>query len=189
MTIYKNLSIYLSYILRHHPEDNIDLSMDKHGWVQVEELIQKINEKGKYHFDMETLKTIVEKDQKQRYQFNDSLSKIKACQGHPIPWVQPELKYIEPPPYLYHGTTTDALKLIEETGYISKMKRHAVHLQELKTKAWQSAIRRKNKNPVILKIDAKQMALDGYIFGVSVNDVWCIESVPVKFIVDRIYEL
>ena len=42
----KGVSIYLSYLLRHKPED-IGLNMDIHGWVNVEELINGINGKGK----------------------------------------------------------------------------------------------------------------------------------------------
>ena len=29
---------------------------------------------------------------------------------------------------------------------------------------------------------------DGYEFGVTENEVWCTEEVPVKYICDRIYE-
>ena len=43
MAIQEKLSIYLSYLLRHHPED-IDLHMDLHGWVDVNELIENSEE-------------------------------------------------------------------------------------------------------------------------------------------------
>ena len=42
---YKQLSIHLSYLLRHAP-DSIGLQMDKHGWVDVQELIRRVNEAG-----------------------------------------------------------------------------------------------------------------------------------------------
>ena len=57
----------------------------------------------------------------------------------------------------------------------------------LEEKAMKSAKRWK-LNPVVLKIDAKQMQMVGYIFGVSENEVWCTEKVPLKYIVDKIYE-
>ena len=38
---------YLSYILRHHPED-INIKVDKNGYVNVDELIEKINATEKY---------------------------------------------------------------------------------------------------------------------------------------------
>ena len=120
------------------------------------------------------------------YRFDDEHKKIKCCQGHSFPWVEPELNYCEPPEFLYHGTTTKALEAIEESGAIKKMKRHAVHMQADIGKAWQSA-ERWNKTPVVLKIAASEMARDGYTFGVTENEVWCTEEVPVKYICERGY--
>ena len=54
-------------------------------------------------------------------------------------------------------------------------------------KAWQSA-ERWHLKPVVLKIDSEQMYQDGFSFGKSDNDVWCVEKVPVKYISDRIYK-
>ena len=118
----KNISVYLSYILRHKPDD-INLEMDSHGWVSVDELIRKINEDDKYKLDITQLEEIVKLDDKGRYRFNENHSKIKACQGHSIVWVQPELQYTNPPTYLYHGTTTQAFQKIISSGFISKMQR------------------------------------------------------------------
>ena len=42
----KNISVYLSFLLRHRPE-TIHLSMDKHGWVLVEDLIEGVNKGGR----------------------------------------------------------------------------------------------------------------------------------------------
>lgn len=181
------LSIYLSYLLRHRPEQ-IGLDMDVRGWVPVEQLIEKVNNAKKYQIDLDILKKIVETDEKGRYRFNQDMTKIKACQGHSISWVTPGLEYMTPPKFLYHGTTTEALKKIMESGEISKMNRHAVHMQAEKEKAWKSAVRWK-KNPVILKIAALEYAKKGAVFGKTENDVWCVECVPIEYIVDRIYEI
>ena len=177
----KNISVYLSFLLRHRPE-TIHLAMDKHGWVSVEELIEGVNEAGRYQLDLDKLEDIVAQDSKGRYRFNGDHSKIKACQGHSIPWVEPELEYLAPPEFLYHGTTTDAAEKIRKSGAISKMSRHAVHLQADPEKAWQSAVRW-HRTPVVLKIDAQKMGDAGFVFGKTENDVWCTESVPVEYIV------
>ena len=66
------------------------------------------------------------------------------------------------------------------------MSRHAVHTQADINKAWQST-ERWHKTPVVLKITAKEMFRDGHKFGVTENEVWCIEEVPLKYICDRIY--
>ena len=67
-----------------------------------------------------------------------------------------------------------------------EMARHAVHMQADISKAWQSA-ERWHKIPVVLKIAASEMNKDGYRFGVTENEVWCTEEVPVKYIRDKIY--
>lgn len=180
----KNLSVYISYLLRHHPED-AKLDMDDAGWVSVSQLIDGINQYSEHEINYDRLKQIVKEDEKSRYRFNEDETKIKACQGHSIEWVVPELTYMTPPDVLYHGTTAEALEKILQSGVISKMKRHAVHMQASQEKAWQSATRWR-KEPVLLKIDAKSMAMEGFAFGKSDNDIWCTESVPVKYILDKI---
>ncbi|HRU99747.1 MAG TPA: RNA 2'-phosphotransferase [Ruminococcus sp.] len=179
------ISKYLCLLLRHQP-DKAELDMDEHGWVSVEQLISGVNRHSQYHIDRTMLESIVSADKKGRYRFDDEHKKIKCCQGHSIPWVEPELNYCEPPEYLYHGTTTKVLEAIEESRAIKKMKRHAVHMQADIDKAWQSA-ERWHKTPVVLKISASEMAHDGYTFGVTENEVWCTEEVPVKYICKRVY--
>ena len=179
------LSMYMSFLLRHHPE-SIGLDMDEHGWVFVDQLIKGINDGGKYTLDLERLERIVAEDSKGRYRLSEDKAKIKACQGHSISWVKPELKFDKPPEYLYHGTTTEALDKIMESGAIMKMSRHAVHMQADMEKAWQSALRWRKK-PVVLKIAAQKLYEAGGVFGETDNHVWCIENVPVKYIEEQIY--
>lgn len=181
----KELSKYLCLLLRHQPE-KAELDMDEHGWVSVEQLISGVNSHSSYKLDHELLERIVSEDNKGRYRFDEARERIKCCQGHSVPWVEPELEYRDPPDFLYHGTTVMALEAIESSGAIKKMKRHAVHMQADIAKAWQSA-ERWHKTPVVLKIAASEMKRDGFVFGVSENGVWCTEEVPVKYICERIY--
>ena len=179
------LSVYISRLLRHQPE-SVGLAMDVHGWVSVAELIEKINAAGRYRITEKILAEIVRTDNKGRFRYSDDGSKIKACQGHSISWVEPELTLEEPPEYLYHGTTEDSWQKIRESGFISKMGRHAVHMQADEAKAWQSA-KRWHRTPVVLKIHAAAMYADGAVFGVSDNGVWCAGSVPVNYIEAVLY--
>ena len=96
------------------------------------------------------------------------------------------MELIEPPQFLYHGTTTDAFEKIVKSSAILKMQRHHVHMQAEFQKAWSSAARWK-LTPVVLKIDAKEMYQQDYTFGKTENDVWCTEQVPVEFIIEKIY--
>lgn len=179
MSKYDELSVYLCYLLRHHPEDK-GLNMDVHGWVDIDELISKLD-----NVTRDIIDEIVATDKKGRYKIKDN--KIKCCQGHSIPWVEPELEYKEPPKYIYHGTTTVALDKIYKSGHISKMARHAVHTHADVNMAWKSA-KRWNLIPVVLKIDAESMYNDGYKLGVSENQVWCVDEIPIQYIVDTIYK-
>ena len=184
----KKLSVYMSYLLRHHPEA-AGLDMDKHGWVDTAQFIDGINGSGKHSIDMELLREIVETDNKGRYRFSEDMSRIKACQGHSVPWVEPEVEILPPPEFLYHGTTAQAFEKIKASGAISKMSRHAVHTHASPDFAWLSAERWKGKvTPVLLKIAAAKMHAEGCEFGKTENDVWCIDEVPVRFIADVIYK-
>lgn len=175
------VSFYLSYLLRHRPED-LNLDMDAHGYVDVESLIDRINAQGRYHISRNLLDEVVATDSKGRYRYSEDGCKIKACQGHSIPWVELELAVMMPPKYLYHGTTTEALERILMSGAISKMQRHAVHMQADPEKAWQSARRWKGKVPIVLKIAAEELASQGYEFGKTENDVWCCKQIPSAYI-------
>jgi len=61
---YKSTSKFISLILRHKPE-TIGITLDEHGWADVNELINGV---GKTHkIDREILEAIVAEDEKQRY--------------------------------------------------------------------------------------------------------------------------
>lgn len=181
-----SLSVYISYLLRHQPQA-AGLAMDEHGWVSVAELIDKVNAAGRYHITEQILDEIVRTDNKGRFRYNEDGTMIKACQGHSIPWVEPELTICQPPDYLYHGTTEDSWQKIRESGYISKMGRHAVHMQAEEAKVWQSA-KRWHRTPVVLVIDAAAMYANGAVFSISDNGVWCAETVPTEYIVSVLQE-
>lgn len=81
-------SRFISLILRHKPE-TIGITLDEHGWANVEELIVGVNKK--YHIDMQIIEKIVNEDDKNRYSFNEDKTMIRANQGHSIS-VDVELK-------------------------------------------------------------------------------------------------
>lgn len=180
------VSVYIAYLLRHNPGE-LNLDMDIHGWVSVSQLLDRINASGKHRLTMDALTRLVRDDNKGRYRFSDDGRFIRACQGHTISWVEPVLETGAPPSVLYHGTTEDAWEKIRNSGFISKMSRHAVHMQPDLQKAWQSA-RRWRRTPVVLKIDAERMHREGFSFAVSDNGVWCTERVPTQYILEIIRE-
>ena len=69
----QRISIYLSFLLRHHPEA-AGITLDEHGWANVSELLEGVSKR--YPLGMDLLEQIVAEDSKQRYSFNESYIKI-----------------------------------------------------------------------------------------------------------------
>lgn len=162
-----NISKYISLILRHKPEE-IGITLDEHGWANVEELIAGLS------IDMPTLEQIVATDDKQRYSFNEDKTLIRANQGHSIP-VDVELEEKEPPEYLWHGTATKYLDGIFNEGLIPKSRLY-VHLSADTDTA--IAVGSRHGKAVLFRVDAAKMHEDGYKFYLSKNGVWLTKHVP-----------
>lgn len=71
----KETSKFISLILRHQPEA-IGITLDEHGWANVDELIAGIAKTQK--IDRDILEQIVREDEKQRYSFNEDKTLIRA---------------------------------------------------------------------------------------------------------------
>lgn len=170
------LGKYLSLILRHKPEV-INITLDEHGWANVDELLIGINNRG-YYIDHQILDEIVKTNNKQRYQYNKDHTKIRANQGHSIN-VDVELKELTPPDILYHGTSCKALPLIKNQG-IKKMQRLYVHLSKDIVTA--KNVGKRHGKPVVLVIDTKAMIKDGYRFYLSNNGVWLCDDIEKIYI-------
>lgn len=170
------LSKTLSYYLRHKPEE-LGLKLEKDGWVEISSLLDKLKEK-KMFISLEVLEQIVAQDNKGRYTIKDG--KIRANQGHSTSQVSLTFKKETPPIDLYHGTSVSSWDLIKDSG-LKPMSRHHVHLSPDLATAQTVANRRKEKT-IILKIKARAMVLDGYLFYLSENGVWLTDEVPVKYI-------
>ncbi|RLI19641.1 RNA 2'-phosphotransferase [Candidatus Bathyarchaeota archaeon] len=129
------VSKYMSYLLRHNPED---LKMDSQGFVDLEDLIKKLKEK--FQIDRNLIFEIVRKSERKRFEIKNG--KIRALYGHSIP-VKLKLKEDRTVKVLYHGTTPEAAAKILKTG-IKPMKRKWVHLSPTIEIAKQIALRRTN---------------------------------------------
>lgn len=168
-------SKYISMILRHKPEV-IGITLDEHGWANVDELIDGISRTQS--FDMKILEEIVRTDNKQRYSFNDDKTNIRANQGHSILVdVEPEEK--APPEILWHGTGEKFVSSIDEQGLIPKSRLY-VHLSPDRYTA--TAVGRRHGNPVLYLVKAKEMYDNGFKYFLSKNGVWLTKEVPVKYL-------
>lgn len=161
----------ISLILRHKPE-TIGITLDEHGWANVDELIRGVD------IDMKTLEQIVATDDKQRYSFNEDKTLIRANQGHSIP-VDVELKETQPPETLWHGTAKKYEYSIFNSGLIPKSRLY-VHLSSDVETAVKVGAR--HGEVLLLRVDAKHMYQDGYKFYLSKNGVWLTKHVPREYL-------
>ena len=173
----KNTSKFISLILRHKPE-TIGITLDEHGWADVQELIDGINQSGGHMLDKESLEEIVHSDEKQRYSFNEDHTLIRANQGHSIP-VDVELEEMLPPDVLFHGTGEKYVLSINQQGLIPKSRLY-VHLSTDTETA--KKVGSRHGKPVIYEIDCNSMVSDGYKFYLSENHVWLTKSVPACYL-------
>ena len=171
----KETSKFISLVLRHKP-DVIGITLDEHGWANVDELIAGVSKT--HPLNMSMLEQIVAEDEKQRYSFNEDKTLIRANQGHSIP-VDVELEQKEPPEILFHGTSEKYVDSINKEGLIPKSRLY-VHLsadEETAVKVGQ-----RHGKPVVFKVKSGEMHRDGFKFYCSVNGVWLTKSVPIEYL-------
>lgn len=170
------ISRYISLILRHKPEV-IGITLDEHGWADVDALIRGIRKTKEPSFSRELLDEIVRTDSKQRYVYNEDHTLIRASQGHSIP-VDVELMQAMPPELLWHGTGEKYTASIEKIGLITKSRLY-VHLSKDMDTA--IAVGKRHGKPVVYQVSAGRMARAGYAFYLSANGVWLTKEVPTEF--------
>src|SRR2546421_723555 len=118
------LSKFLSLVLRHEPEA-IGISLDANGWVSVDELLAAAAKAGR-PITLESLRQVVETNDKKRCAFSEDSRRIRASQGHSVE-VDLDLPPTMPPEHLFHGTATRFLDPIRTEGLRAQSRQH-VHL-------------------------------------------------------------
>jgi len=171
------ISKFLSFVLRHNPGE-IGLVLDDNGWADINSLIEKSKNAG-IELDFETLKHIVDTNDKKRFVLNDKQDKIRANQGHSIK-VELELEQKMPPKILFHGTAEKFVPSILEKGLL-KQERHHVHLSSDVSTAVK--VGQRYGKAFVFEVLAGEMHEDGHIFYLSENGVWLTDAVPVKYLV------
>jgi len=167
------ISKYVSYLLRHNPED---LQMNDEGFVKLDELVSKVKERYPIT-DKKLLREIITESNRQRFEIVGE--NIRALYGHTIP-VHIHFKEDKRIVLLYHGTTPQAAKQILEKG-LQPMRRKWVHLSPTEEIAQEVGKRRIN-NPVVLVIDVSGARGNGVRFYGVTDKVYVCKYVPAKYI-------
>lgn len=174
---HKEISKFLSYVLRHKPE-SIGLSLDKEGWAVISDLILCAAKDG-YALTNNLICDIVATSDKKRFTLSDDGLRIRAAQGHSTSQVHIDYQEKTPPCFLYHGTATRFIPSIREQG-LRAMSRQYVHLSSDESTAIQ--VGKRHGEPVVLKIKAQEMHEQGFKFFQADNGVWLSEHIPYRFI-------
>lgn len=166
------ISRYMSYLLRHDPEN---LKMDDHGFVVLDEFLEKIKER--FQIEDKLIFEIVEKSERRRFEIIEN--KIRALYGHSIP-VKLELEEDLVTKVLYHGTTPNIASNILKFG-LKPMERRWVHFSPTIEIAREVGLRRTPK-PVILEIDAEEARKNGVKFYKATDKVYLSGNVAPQYI-------
>jgi putative RNA 2'-phosphotransferase len=166
----------LSYVLRHRP-DSIGLTLDDAGWADVHALLAALAAHG-LRLTRAELEHVVATNDKRRFAFDRTGTRIRASQGHSVP-VELGYRPQHPPPVLFHGTPGRNVEAILREG-LRAGNRHAVHLSPDVVTARRVGERR--GRAVVLRIDAAALAAAGAVFTRSANGVWLVDAVPAQFL-------
>lgn len=172
------ISKYLSKHLRHQPQ-RLGLELEPGGWVGVDELLAACA-RQRFPITRPQLEEVVASNDKQRFAFDETGSRIRANQGHSVA-VDLQLEPASPPAELYHGTGR-AAPMIAANG-ISRMSRHHVHLSA--DVATATRVGARHGRPVVFAVDAAAMQRDGFIFYRSANGIWLVDAVPARYLRQR----
>ena len=159
----------LSYVLRHHPE-SAGLTLDGAGWADVDDLLAALG------LSREELDHVVATNDKRRFAFDETGTRIRASQGHSV-GVDLGYPAAAPPAELFHGTVERFLPAILTAG-LRPGRRHAVHLSP--DPATARTVGARHGRPVVLRVDASGLAAHGTVFTRSANGVWLVDAVPAR---------
>ena len=175
---YTKLSKAVSHALRHEPW-LYELELDDQGWVAIEDLLLALQgQRSEWkHLNQADIAQMIKTSSKQRHEMEGN--RIRALYGHSLPG-KLQKKKAEPPEHLFHGTARSIVSRIMETGLLP-MDRQYVHLSVNIDIAKQVG-HRKDKNPVILLIAAREAYAKGISFYMGNDVVWLADEVPKNFI-------
>ena len=170
------ISKSLSKYLRHDPA-GLGLTLAPGGWVRVYDLLSALGQR-RFSLSRAELEEVVANNNKQRFSFDETGTRIRANQGHSVD-IDLQLEPTAPPSTLYHGTGHQTAPIIAHEG-LRKMRRHHVHLSGDRETA--RIVGARHGRPVIFTVQAAAMTQAGHIFFRSENGVWLTEAVPPEFL-------
>lgn len=157
----ENFRVELSTTLSYHLRHNGDVTVDNNGWVEIPEILTRLNNKYTREISQSDLEYVAKESKKQRFQIENN--RIRALYGHntdEMPHVSVEYDLGDTPDQLYHGTPKRNLSSIKQNG-IQPQSRNKVHLTPNKQMAIDTGYRHvtdQSEEVVLLEVDPSELA-------------------------------
>lgn len=167
----------MALILRHRPEQ-FGVALDAHGFAHIDDLLEAIRSRPQWaRATRDAILEVIQRQDRPRFELKGDY--IRALYGHSVPQ-RIEYTEIDPPEYLYHGTTPASLKRITVEGLLP-MERQYVHLSATPEDARQVGLRR-TAHPVILRIRAREAQAAGARFFQADPRIYLTKRVARQYI-------
>jgi putative RNA 2'-phosphotransferase len=171
------ISRFLSYALRHEPE-SVGLTMDRAGWVEVDDLIEGARTQG-ISLSLNRLERLIERDEEGWFSLSNDKTRIRAKHRHSVQ-VDIAPTGVEPPELLYLGAAAQQAQTILGKGLPSAGQ--PIRLAGEPHRALRLGAR--HEDPVVLEVLARSMVDSGYSFQQSA-DGWLTDEIPAHYIRSR----
>ncbi|MFU8866638.1 RNA 2'-phosphotransferase [Natronococcus sp.] len=184
----RRLSKFTSGALRHFPDD-AGLELDDRGWTEYDEVVAAVERKYDWA-GADHVAAVIATDPKGRFERtrgtgstdDDSNDRVRAAYGHSVD-VDLEPTDAPVPDELYHGTATEHLESIRESG-LRPMSRQHVHLSGSPDEARRVGSRRTD-DPVVLAVDAAGMLADGRRITKRGRETYTTDRVPPSYLAEH----
>ena len=176
----RNLSKFLSYILRHHP-NRIGIELDSKGFTQIpmDDLITILKKvRNSPWISRKVLDALIFLDLKGRFEIRDD--RIHARYGHSLKYITVAATRTDIPDILYHGTNLRAYQQIKQEG-LKPMGRNLVHLTT-SLKDAEIVGRRHKGELVILEIDVQKAIHEGIQIWQASSTIFVSNQIPAAYI-------
>ncbi len=162
--------------LRHFPDD-LGLSMDSAGWVDLSALGNVVNSRHRWA-NKNLIVALVQSDPKMRYEMDSTSTKIRARYGHSV---KVDLDHPDNLlPRLYYGASEEEADRILEIGLKPASQRY-VHLSTTPEKAWHVATFR-TSNPRVIQADAALAQRAGVKMMTVNDDIVISDTIPAVYL-------
>ena len=170
----ERLSRFLTYLLRHKPDD-YPLAIDREGFASWKDVVDIVQQRF-YDVTEEQIRNLINGTEKKRFEIRDD--KVRATYGHSFP-VQLTEPTMDPPPELFFGAARDLAQSMLKNG-LKPRDRQYVHLSRTAEEA-KSVAQRHDPSPAILVIDAQSACADG-VRIYEAGPLFLTETIPAKYL-------